>query len=120
MDNRFIQKYIIWSRDLAKIFLEELGLPDDDYDWKDISKEAKEEVQLVKEILYGWKITLNGNNTFLDCDPETFYCKWKEEEIDENAKYGQELKMRSRIYQAYNRLVERGEIPEEFIIHVWW
>lgn len=118
MDNRFKQKYVVYAQDLTKLILEELGLPDDDYDWKTLSDDVKSQIQLVKDEIYGWIAEMYGNETFRDCDVESFYVDYDEDVSNPERKASHD--MAKRIYQAYDNLVKRGEIPEEFIMLISW
>ena len=119
MDYRFKQEYVIWSEDLTKIFLEELGLPDNDYEWSTLSEDVKKQIRLVEDEIYGWRARMYGNETFWECDAETFYMDdYDENDSDPERKEAHD--MAKRIYQAYDRLVKRGEIPEDFLMKIYW
>lgn len=70
----------------------------------------------------GWWITDEyGNQTFLDmCILENFSADWSSENDYYFDMTEEEAELFNKIDRTVIKLVEDGEIPDEFILHVWW
>lgn len=70
----------------------------------------------------GWWITDEyGNQTFLDmCVLENFTADWSSENDYYFDMTEKEAELFNKIDRTVIKLVEDGEIPDEFILHVWW
>ena len=70
----------------------------------------------------GWWITDEyGNQTYLDVDVlDSFRADWSSENDYYFDMTEKEVELFNKIDRTVIKLVEDGEIPDEFILHVWW
>lgn len=70
----------------------------------------------------GWWITDEyGNQTYLDVDVlDSFRADWSSENDYYFDMTEEEVELFNKIDRTVIKLVEDGEIPDEFILHVWW
>lgn len=70
----------------------------------------------------GWWITDEyGNQTYLVVDVlDSFRADWSSENDYYFDMTEEEVELFNKIDRTVIKLVEDGEIPDEFILHVWW
>lgn len=123
MNEIFEQKYVVNCTSFEDLILSKLGLPEHGERWGGkLPEEISKKIEIVEDILYGWMIELYGNETFMDCDEDTFYYedggRYLGEPEDED--YSLKIELSQQISDIVEKLMADGTIPKEFIMRVWW
>ena len=123
MNEMFKQKYVVDCHTFEDFILSKLGLPEHGERWGGkLPEEISKKIEIVEDILYGWIIEIYGNETFMDCDEDTFYYHDGDccvgEPGDED--YSLRIELSKQISELIEKLMADGTIPKEFIMKVWW
>lgn len=107
------------------LIAQKLGYEDKDAFHKTLRKEEYESYSTLDKVRdhIGWWITEQyGNETYYDMDVlENFTADWKVH--DDDYCYNlteEEAELFNKIDKIVIKLVEDGEIPDEFVLRVWW
>ena len=123
MNEMFKQKYVVDCHTFEDFILSKLDLPEHGERWSGkLPEEISKKIEIVEDILYGWIIEIYGNETFMDCDEDTFYYHDGDccvgEPGDED--YSLRIELSKQISELIEKLMADGTIPKEFIMKVWW
>lgn len=107
------------------LIAQRLGYKDKDAFHKSLYKEEYESYSTLDKVRdhMGWWITEQyGNETYYDMDAlDNFRADWKA--CDDAYCYNlteEEAELFNKIDKIVIKLVEDGEIPDEFVLRVWW
>ena len=107
------------------LIAQKLGYEDTDAFHKSLYNEEYESYSTLDKVRdhVGWWITEQyGNETYYDMDVlDSFRADWKA--CDDAYCYNlteEEAELFNKIDRIVIKLVEDGEIPDEFVLHVWW
>ena len=123
MNKIFEQKYIVDNNAFEDLILSELGLPEHSERWGGkLPEEISKKMDIVEDILYGWIIEIYGNETFMDCDEDTFHYNDGDCCIGEpgDEDYSLRKELAKQVSSIVEKLMTDGTIPKEFIMKVWW
>jgi len=107
------------------LIAQKLGYEDKDAFHKSLRSEEYERYSTLEKVRdhIGWSIVdTYGNNTFEEMYAlENFTADW----VSGDDGYGYDLtekeaELFNKIDRIVLKLVEDGEIPDEFVLHVWW
>lgn len=116
---------VIDIHNFENLIAQKLGYEDKENFQKSLRSEEYEDYSTVDKVRdhIGWSIVdIYGNNTFEEMYVlENFTADWSSGNDD----YGynlteKEAELFNKIDRAVLKLVEDGEIPDEFVLHVWW
>ena len=124
--NRIVKmRPVVDIHDFEDLIAQKLGYKDKYAFYDFLRKEEYEDYPTIDKVRdhIGWSITeLYGNETFYDMDVlEEFRADW----VPRNDAYcynltEEEAELFNKIDRIVIKLVEDGEIPDEFVLRVWW
>jgi hypothetical protein len=116
---------VVDIHDFENLIAQKMGYEDTDAFHKSLRKEEYESYSTLDKVRdhIGWSIVdIYGNGTFYDMDVlDNFRADWTAR--DDAYCYNlteEEAELFNKIDRIVIKLVEDGEIPDEFVLHVWW
>lgn len=116
---------VVDIHNFENLIAQKLGYEDKDDFRESLRSEEYESYSTVDKVRdhIGWSIAgIYGNNTFEEMYVlENFTADW----LPDNDDYcfdltEEEAELFNKIDRAVIKLVEDGEIPDKFVLHVWW
>lgn len=116
---------VIDIHNFENLIAQKLGYEDKEDFRKSLRNEEYEDYPTVDKVRdhIGWSIVdIYGNNTFEEMYVlENFTADWSPDNDDYCFNLTEkEAELFNKIDRVVIKLVEDGEIPDEFVLHVWW